>query len=184
MVPETNSTQFHGHLDTNTLGGAGFASQFSALDAPPSVQSGGDSGNQDGSNDADGTEHYYWDLSDYDGIELSIGKDGDDKEYTFIVRDEREREKRDDGRDQAGVSWEVVFHAPSADKTDDREEDKTRVIYFPWRDFKATYRGKEVDDPAPFKSGNIRRIGIMMRRYAHLLQIRPAQRCIDRIRDI
>ena len=37
-------------------------------------------------------------------------------------------------------------------------------IWMPWRDFKATYRGKEKEDAGELKKGQVRRVGFMMRR--------------------
>ena len=38
----------------------------------------------------------------------------------------------------------------------------------PWEDFKATYRGKEKKDAGKLKTGEVRRVGIMMRRYVNI----------------
>ncbi|PHH81527.1 hypothetical protein CDD82_588 [Ophiocordyceps australis] len=78
---------FHGHLDTKTLGGAGFASQHTA-----------------------GT--LALDLRDYEGIVVSIaGPDAaDGKRYALTVKDELPPLGHD-GREQASVSWEAQFTA-------------------------------------------------------------------------
>ncbi|KAH7151776.1 complex I intermediate-associated protein 30-domain-containing protein [Dactylonectria estremocensis] len=77
---------FHGHLDTTTLGGAGFASQRTvgvlALD-----------------------------LSAYAGLVLALGGDAAGYRYTLTLKDEIPGD-RGDGRDQAGISWEADFEAP------------------------------------------------------------------------
>ena len=39
------------------------------------------------------------------------------------------------------------------------------MVWVPWEDFKATYRGKEKKDARRLKTGEVRRVGIMMRRY-------------------
>ncbi len=139
--------RFYGHLDTSTLGGAGFASQFNPTDAA-----------------ADGS----WDLSAYDGIEIVVIKGGG-KVYTLILKDEFPLEKRDDGRGKAGVNWEVEFRAGKEDgetteKSSDSDKSKSTTIWVPWEMFKATHRGKEKKDAGELNKGDVKRIGIMMRR--------------------
>ena len=140
-----NCAHFYGHLDTSTLGGAGFASQFSPLDATSFSNNG----------------QKAWDLSAYDGIEIEIGK-GDGKVYTFILKDEEQAEKSEDGREKAGVNWEIEFH--TGKKNGEEDEDGGTRVWIPWGDFKATYRGKEKEDAGSLKTGEIRRVGLMMRR--------------------
>ena len=152
-----NSALFSGHLDTSTLGGAGFASQFSPIDAANS-----DSQTQE--------KNESWDLSAYSGIELEIGK-VDEKMYTFILKDEEQAEKREDGREKSGVSWEVEFRAGDSAKEAGNEE--TTKIWIPWSDFKATYRGKEKKDAGSLRTGQIRRVGLMMRRFVTLSPFLP-----------
>lgn len=83
--------RFYGHLDTKTLGGAGFASQHSlgVLD---------------------------WDLSGYEGgIVIAVAK-ADGKRYALTLKDEIPP-RRGDGRAEAGISWEAefeVFHDGSS----------------------------------------------------------------------
>lgn len=147
-----NSARFHGRLDTSTLGGAGFASQFSPLEVA------GESGDKE-----------CWNLSAYDGVEIVVGK-GDGKVYTLILKDEMPGEKREDGREKAGVNWEVEFKAGKIE--DDEEVEKNEVcidsssttVWVPWDEFKATYRGKEKKDAGPLKTNGVSRIGLMMRR--------------------
>ena len=74
--------------------------------------------------------------------------------YTLILKDEPSPGKRDDGREKAGINWEVELRAG--------EEGKK--FWVPWGDFKATYRGKEKKDPGELKTGSVCRVGIMMRR--------------------
>ncbi len=130
---------FHGNLDIKTLGGAGFASQRTTGD--------------------DRT----WDLSDYDGIELLIEK-ADKKHYTFILKDEVLPPDSSTGREQSTISYEYDFSASTA--TDGTQPTS---VYIPWKEFKATYRGKEKRDAPPLKLKMIKRISLMMRRYATLL---------------
>ncbi|KAI1260219.1 NADH:ubiquinone oxidoreductase intermediate-associated protein 30 [Xylariaceae sp. FL1019] len=80
---------FHGNLDINALGGAGFASQRS----PDSL---------------------HWDLSSrFAGLYLRI-KEGDGKRYTLIVKDEL-LPKRPDGREQSTISYEYDFIGSTGD---------------------------------------------------------------------
>ncbi|KAM4063114.1 complex I intermediate-associated protein 30 (CIA30) domain-containing protein [Hirsutella rhossiliensis] len=87
VSPRRPTARFHGHLDTQTLGGAGFASQRTrgalALD-----------------------------LRAYDGVVVSIAGPAaaDGKRYALTLKDSLEPPRRD-GRDRAGVSWEADFVA-------------------------------------------------------------------------
>lgn len=83
LVPVAGGVLFHGNLDIDTLGGAGFASQRTV-------------GNED-----------TWDLSGNDGIELDIIS-SDNKLYTFSVTDELAK-RRPDGREQSSLVWEYDF---------------------------------------------------------------------------
>ncbi|KAL7946583.1 complex I intermediate-associated protein 30 domain-containing protein [Trichoderma barbatum] len=74
--------RFYGHLDTQTLGGAGFASQHSL-----------------------GVLN--WDLAGYEGIVIAVAQ-ADGKRYALTLKDEIPP-KRGDGRDEAGISWEAEF---------------------------------------------------------------------------
>ena len=144
-----NTARFYGHLDTSTLGGAGFASQFSPLEIFDL-----DKGTKD--------EKSSWDLSAYDGIEIEVGK-GDGKVYTFILKDEEQAEKREDGREKSGINWEIDFKAGKSGDAEVEKEEGMKV-WVPWGDFKATYRGKEKEDAGRLKTGEVRRVGLMMRR--------------------
>ena len=121
------TANFHGNLDIETLGGAGFASQRT-------------------------TTHQCWDLSKYDGISLHLGK-SDGKKYTFILKDEV-LPKSPNGREQSTISWEYDFEGPA----------KSCKVFIPWKDFKATYRGRDKPDAEPINLKNIKRISFMMRR--------------------
>lgn len=97
-----------------------------------------------------------------------MGK-GDGKIYTLILKDEEAAGKREDGREKAGINWEVDFKV--GEEEDGGEEggekegggDVTR-IWVPWKELKATFRGKEKKDAGELKKGEVRRIGLMMRR--------------------
>ena len=146
-----NGARFHGTLDIENLGGAGFASQFSPVPG------------SNGSNSAQGElqsnevsrEDIAWDLGGYDGIEIAYSR-GDGKVYTFIIKDAMGSGNRADEREMASVSWEVKFKA----------QEDGGTVWKPWRDFKAFYRGKEKDDAGQLKTHEVRRIGLMMRRFA------------------
>ena len=141
-----NHALFRGHLDIKTLGGAGFASQFrSAL-----PQDKDDLAKVEQKNSANGSG---WDLSAYEGLEIDI-ESGDEKIYTVVLRDEEQLPKRGDGRERAGVNWEGEFRVG-------RPGEKG---WIPWSAFRATYRGKEKEGVGRLKTGEIRRMGLMMRR--------------------
>lgn len=94
-----------------------------------------------------------WNLSAYDGIEIDVGK-GDGKVYTLILKDEKSPGKRDDGREQASINWEVDFKAGKGGGR----------VWKSWKDFRATFRGKEKLDVGSLRTDQVRRVGIMMRR--------------------
>lgn len=104
------------------------------------------------------TDQKRWDLSDYDGIELKVDH-ADGKLYTLTLKDEI-LPKRPDGREQSTLSWEFDFRPQGA------------VTYFiKWSDFRPTYRGKDQKDVEPLDLKNIRRFGIMIRRFVLLTTI-------------
>lgn len=144
-----NCAVFYGNLDIKTLGGAGFASQFSPENDDKKDSLVGRVGNDEDSNSAQA-----WDLSAYDGIEISIVQ-GDEKVYTLILRDHEIAEKREDGREHAAINWETELQAPTGGGT----------AFKAWKDFNAFYRGKERKDVGTLKTEHLRRIGIMMRSY-------------------
>ena len=149
-----NCARFYGNLDIKTLGGAGFASQFSPIGDQNSKSTGGVA-SQEGST----SEEETWDLSDYDGLQINLGK-GDGKTYTLVLKDETSDSKRDDGREKAGINWEVDISA----------EKDGATVWKTWSDFKAFYRGKEKDDAGKLNLSHIRRIGLMMRRFGLFTQ--------------
>ncbi|KAI4257145.1 MAG: hypothetical protein LQ352_001785 [Teloschistes flavicans] len=141
-----NCALFEGHLDIDTLGGAGFASQLQSAAL------------------STGVEDAAWDLSIYNGIELDVGP-GDRKIYTFIFKDELLEDKRDDGRDKAGINWEADFSLSTDNGVTTQEGIQGKKIWIPWEALKATFRGKEKSNARKFDPAEIRRIGIMMRSY-------------------
>lgn len=134
-----STARFHGHLDIKTLGGAGFASQRTVA--------------EDGN----------WDVSNYDGILLTLGK-SDGKRYTFILKDEVLPRNPDNGREQATISWEYDFAIPV-----EEAQAESSFVFIPWKDLKPTYRGKEKKAAKKFDTKNVKRFSIMMRRYSHHL---------------
>lgn len=134
MAAEDGGARFYGTLDIKTLGGAGFASQRTV-----------------------GKDQYY-DLSDYDGIKISLGKT-DRKRYTFILKDELLPKNPENGREQATVSYEYDFEV---DEGAVMSAENTFVLV-KWKDLRPTYRGREKKD-APKFSKNVKQFSIMMRR--------------------
>ncbi|KAL1607881.1 hypothetical protein SLS60_002819 [Paraconiothyrium brasiliense] len=132
-----SAARFHGHLDIKTLGGAGFASQRTTA------------------------EDNTWDVSNYDGIILDLGK-SDGKRYTFILKDELLPRNPDNGREQATISWEYDFTV-----SEDAAQAESSFVYIPWKELKPTYRGKEKETAKKFDTKNVKRFSIMMRRYAY-----------------
>ncbi|KAL6404709.1 hypothetical protein AUP68_11537 [Ilyonectria robusta] len=128
-VTDPERACFHGHLDTKTLGGAGFASQRTvgvlALD-----------------------------LSGYAGLVLSLGGGGSGHKYTLTLKDTIPGD-RGDGRDQAGISWETDFEAPS----------EGGDVLLPWDKFRATYRGRDKPDAEPLDLSSIKRVSLMLRSF-------------------
>lgn len=94
-----------------------------------------------------------WDLSRHDGLEIVVDR-ADGKVYTLTLKDEI-LPKRPDGREQSTVSWEFDFRA-----------ERRTTIFVKWEDFRPTYRGKDKKDTEPLDLKNIKRFGIMVRRYA------------------
>lgn len=145
VSPDAQSASFHGHLDTSTLGGAGFASQHSA-----------------------GTEH--WDLSAYDGILLTIETSGASqadagKRFLITLKDAIPG-RRDDGREQSGISWEAEFtNSPAAPGDGGERGTGQRHVFLGWDAFEPTYRGRPKPDAEPLDKSDIKRIGLMMRSF-------------------
>lgn len=136
--------RFYGNLDTSTLGGAGFASQHSL-------------GELD------------WDLSQYEGIAISVSK-SDGKRYLLTLKDEIPG-RRDDGRENSGISWEAEFKVGGHDANGDSLDRKD--VFLKWSDFKATYRGRDKPDAKPLNLSSIKRVGLMMRRLVSLFSWYP-----------
>lgn len=129
-----STARFYGHLDIETLGGAGFASQRTVA------------------------EDNTWDVSKYDGILIDLGK-SDGKRYTFTLKDELLPRNPANGREQATLSWEYDFEVSR-----DAAEAESSFQYIPFNSLKPTYRGKEKKDAKKFDSRNVKRFSLMMRR--------------------
>jgi len=90
-------------------------------------------------------------LSAYNGIEFDVAE-SDGKLYTLTLKNDL-LPGRPDGRERSSLSWQADFRVVGSGK-----------VIVTWKEFRPTYRGKEVDaDPLDLKS--IKRLGIMMRRY-------------------
>lgn len=146
-----NAALFAGHLDTKTLGGAGFASQFS-----PYSDHGGLLG---------------WDLTPYAGIEVELGR-GDGKIYTIVLKDEAPQGDENSGAEKSSLSWEATVRAPLSPPPSLNippttiTTTKSTTLFFNWSAFKPTYRGKPVDPPTHFlDTSAVKRIGVMMRSF-------------------
>lgn len=150
LVSSGSCASFQGTLDITALGGAGFASQRTT------------------------GEDSYWDLSKFDALEivLDVSK-GDDKKYTFNVKDELLPKNPEDGREQSTISWEYDFVRSEANPTSDPQS-TLRSIVIPWTAFRPTYRGRPKDDARPLKTHGIRRFSIMIRRY---IALKRMQKC-------
>lgn len=78
-----STAKFYGNLDTSTLGGAGFASQYSA-----------------GALELD--------LSHWEGIVIDVAESSDGKRYALTIKD-NVPPRREDGRLKSTVTWEAEF---------------------------------------------------------------------------
>lgn len=92
--------------------------------------------------------------------------DADAKRYVVTLKDRIPR-RRDDGREQSGVSWEADFVAAGKSELTKWDE-----VYLPWAEFRPTYRGKPKPDAKPLDLASIKRLGLMMRRYVAFLTCR------------
>ncbi|RAK91786.1 CIA30 family protein [Aspergillus costaricaensis CBS 115574] len=94
-----------------------------------------------------------WDLSSYAGLELSIPK-SDGHTYTLNLRDELQ-DPRPDGRQRSGLVWEAKFKV---------EKGQTKVK-LGWKEFRPTYRGREVHMGRPLILAGVKQFGIMIRSF-------------------
>ncbi|EXJ85285.1 hypothetical protein A1O3_05960 [Capronia epimyces CBS 606.96] len=141
----TSGASFHGHLDIQTLGGAGFASQRTANDDC----------------------HRHWELASFAGLEVAIDlSQSDNHMYTLILKDTVLPRNPVDGREQSTVSWEAEFSkADCRVEHSTRSHTRTASLFIPWDRFKPTYRGKPCGASQPLDLSNIKRIAIMIRSF-------------------
>lgn len=99
-----------------------------------------------------------WNLSDYEGITLTLG-DADKKKYTIILKDEI-LPRSENGREQSTISYEYDFAV-----TEESTSKEPSTVFIPWSNLTATYRGKEKGDAPKLDIEKIKRFSIMMRRY-------------------
>lgn len=166
LTPSTthkNGALFAGHLDTETLGGAGFAAQFS-----PTGEKEEDNGRG-------------WDLTGYKGLQLKVVGKRDEKVYTLVLKDSTsspnvyglEEENEDENRNETGnktpqassFSWEAEFKISAQRGEEENGEEDGVNLWLPWKEFKPTFRGKRVEGGGEWKDGWVDRVGFMMRRY-------------------
>ncbi|PYH32239.1 CIA30 family protein [Aspergillus neoniger CBS 115656] len=94
-----------------------------------------------------------WDLSSYAGLELSVPK-SDGHTYTLNLRDELQ-DPRPDGRQRSGLVWEAKFKVEKGQKK----------VKLGWREFRPTYRGREVHMGRPLVLAGVKQFGIMIRSF-------------------
>lgn len=83
-----------------------------------------------------------------------------EKRYTFIVKDKLLPMNPENGREQFTISYEYDFSISSK-----MVNSNGTFIFIPWRDFKATHRGKEKKEASALDRKKIKRFSTMMRRY-------------------
>ena len=66
---------------------------------------------------------------------------------------------------RAGQKKEAEKEEGVGSDTSKRGEPVSTMVWVPWEDFKATYRGKEKKDAGKLKIKEVKKVGIMMRRY-------------------
>jgi Complex I intermediate-associated protein 30 (CIA30) len=86
---------------------------------------------------------------------------GDEKTYTFILKDELSDPDEGTGRERerATVNWEVDFRVSK------EGEAEGSAIFMPWSSFRPTYRGRDVGGAGKVMDlARIRGMSLMMRR--------------------
>ncbi|KAA8908217.1 complex I intermediate-associated protein 30-domain-containing protein [Sphaerosporella brunnea] len=137
-----NSAIFFGALDSKTLGGAGFASVRTTC-----IQN--------------------WDWRGYSGIELGIREHliNNPKKYTLVLKNELpyddEHHSPTDWKkmETSTVSFEYTFTAPHKSDRD------VEIIFLPFSEFVAYYRGRKVEPPPELDLGHVRRMSFMVRSF-------------------
>jgi hypothetical protein len=109
---------------------------------------------------------------------LSSGLIVTDKKYTFTIKDEL-LPRSPNGREQSTISYEYAFQlsekssfishsqAELLEKGQGTDFSGLTSILIPWSELKATYRGKEKRDAPALNTKDIKRFGIMMRRFEY-----------------
>lgn len=139
----TKGAHFHGLLDIQALGGAGFASQRTRGD----------------------DRRPLWDLTSYNGIEIALDvSQSDRKVYTLILKDHVLPQNPNNGREQSTISWEYNFSTTDCSTNDSAGLSEVK-LFVPWDSFKSTYRGKPSNETKRLALNNIKRISIMIRRF-------------------
>lgn len=92
-------------------------------------------------------------------MELKIEK-ADEKRYTFILKDSLLPPDPGNGREQSTISYEYDFTiSPSTTR------DEATTIFIAWKDFRATYRGKDKKEAPNLDRKKIKRVSLMQRRF-------------------
>ncbi|KAI9839868.1 MAG: hypothetical protein M1819_000060 [Sarea resinae] len=151
---DATSASFNGTLDTETLGGAGFASQRTTSD------------------------ELDLDLEGFDGVEVEIGsaddadeEDKSDKRYTLILKDTLLPPNLSNGREQATISYEYDFRVPQSSSSSPSQPTlnpattTTTSIFIPFASLTPTYRGREQKDAPALNLAGVKRVSIMMRSF-------------------
>lgn len=97
--------------------------------------------------------------------------------YALVLKDGRRRRRKGKGVGDGdggppplaplGVMSSLGFEARfvAASPEIDKEEEEEKRVWLPWDKFVATYRGRAVEGEEGLRKGDVRRVGIMMRRY-------------------
>ena len=139
---------FFGHLDSTTLGGAGFTSQRNVDNAAGSP----------------------WDLSAFDGIRLRLKKPDENADtfcdplnYTFSLKDVIPPQLPGGGENST-LTWEATFRCPDRWQGGEKSGKKFDDVFLAWADFKPTFRGREKEGVEPLDLTSIKRVSLLMRR--------------------
>lgn len=125
----THSTRFSGHLDTKTLGGAGFASQCTTFS--PSLS---------------------FSTKDYSGLTLTLVRPkkeprvDEPTKFVLVIKNEIPEDREGGGgRRESNVSYEYPF-----DTRDFGIQGTPKVVLFAeWASFVPTFRGREQKEAPP-----------------------------------
>ncbi|ORY57403.1 complex I intermediate-associated protein 30-domain-containing protein [Leucosporidium creatinivorum] len=140
VLDESNRARFSGHLDISALGGAGFASQSTAFKPTLSL-----------------SPH------DFSGLAITLSvpshiPQGHPSAFVLTLKNDIPG-RRQDGRRESVLSYEMAFDLRELAGEKDREVE----IVAEWKDFKATYRGREDKEAKPLNSEKIEELSFMCR---------------------